>query len=77
MKIRVTAAPFCDHSLIDESGCMQIKDGASLNELYRLLKIGFVLRPLLLTTVNYDRARPSKRLSEGDEVSIFWPLSGG
>ncbi len=28
-------------------------------------------------SVNYEIVRPSVTLSDGDEVSIFWPLSGG
>ena len=32
---------------------------------------------VLITSVNYEIARPSVTLSNGDDVSIFWPLSGG
>ena len=77
MKVRITAPPFCDHSLIDNRGFIELKEGASLNDLYNRLKVTALLRPFLITSVNYEIARPSVTLSDGDEVSIFWPLSGG
>ncbi len=77
MKVRITAPPFCDHSSIDNRGFIELKEGASLNDLYNKLKVTALLRPFLITSVNYEIARPSASLSDGDEVSIFWPLSGG
>ncbi len=77
MKVRVSAAPFCDHSSIDDRGYIELSEGARLNDVYKKLKVAVFLRPLLLTSVNYDRAKPSTRLIDGDEVSIFWPISGG
>ena len=77
MKVRITAPPFCDHSLIDNLSFIELKEGACLNELYSKLKVAALLRPFLITSVNYEIARPSVALSDGDEVSIFWPLSGG
>jgi molybdopterin converting factor small subunit len=77
LKVRITAPPFCDHSLIDNRGFIKLKEGASLNEIYSKLKVTVLLRPFLITSVNYEIARPSVTLSDGDDVSIFWPLSGG
>ncbi|MBI9107924.1 MAG: MoaD/ThiS family protein [Spirochaetales bacterium] len=77
MNVRITAPPFCDHSRVDDSGFIKLKDEAKLNSLYKLLKVPLPLRPLLITVVNYERARPGLLLKDGDEVSIFWPLSGG
>ena len=77
MKVRITAPPFCDHSSIDNRGYFELKEGASLNDLYKKLKVAVLLRPFLITSVNYEIAKPSVTLSNGDEVSIFWPLSGG
>jgi molybdopterin synthase catalytic subunit len=34
-------------------------------------------RPVLLTSVNEEYAKPDTRLAEGDEVGIFPPVSGG
>jgi molybdopterin converting factor small subunit len=77
MKVRVYAPPFCDHSRIDDLGFVELTGGASLNSLYKLLKVPLPLRPLLITSINYDSAGLSTVLCDGDEVSIFWPLSGG
>jgi len=77
MKVRITAPPFCDHSRIDESGCIELPVGAKLNDLYKVLKISLPLRPVLITSINYERARLSALMKDGDEVSIFWPMSGG
>jgi molybdopterin converting factor small subunit len=77
LKVRVIAPPFCDHSSIDNHGFIELKEGARLNNLYKRLKVAVLLRPLLITSVNYERVRPSATLSDGDDVSIFWPLTGG
>ena len=77
MKVRIAAPPFCDHSLIDDNGHIELKAKARLNDLYKLLRVPLHLRPILIAAVNYNRAKLTHRLSDGDEVSIFWPLSGG
>jgi len=77
LKVRITAPPFCDHSSIDNRGFIELTEGASLHDLYNKLKVAALLRPFLITSVNYELARPSVTLSDGDDVSIFWPLSGG
>jgi len=77
MKIRISAPPFCDHSRISDSGYIELEDGANLNDLYKYLAMPLILRPLLITSVNYERRRPGYGLNEGDDVSIFWPISGG
>jgi molybdopterin converting factor small subunit len=77
LKVRITAPPFCDHSSIDNLGNIELAEGASLNDLYKKMKVAALLRPFLITSVNYEIARPSVTLSDGDDVSIFWPLSGG
>jgi molybdopterin converting factor small subunit len=77
IKVRINAPPFCDHSLVDESGCINLESGAKLSSLYKIIKVPAALRLLMITSVNYERARPSRELIDGDEVSIFWPISGG
>jgi molybdopterin converting factor small subunit len=77
LKVRITAPPFCDHSSIDDRGYIELEKDANLNDLYKKLKVAALLRPFLITSINYEVARPSVTLSDGDEVSIFWPLSGG
>jgi molybdopterin converting factor small subunit len=77
LKVRITAPPFCDHSSIDNRGFIELEKDASLNDLYSRLKVTALLRPILITSVNYEIVRPSVTLSDEDEVSIFWPLSGG
>jgi molybdopterin converting factor small subunit len=77
LKVRITAPPFCDHSSIDNYGLIELENGASLNDLYKKLKVNPLLRRFLITSVNYEIAELSAILSEGDEVNIFWPISGG
>jgi molybdopterin converting factor small subunit len=62
---------------MDNISRLELKDGARLNDLYKILKVAPLVRPLLITSVNFERAKPSTKLSDGDEVSIFWPFTGG
>lgn len=77
MKVRVTAPPFCDHKLIDDQGFLELAEGAKLGALYKILKVPIPIRPIMITSVNYDRSKQGRILKDGDDVSIFWPLSGG
>ena len=77
MQVKVIAPAFCDHSGIDDSGMLEIPESSKIKDLYKVLKIPLIIYPLLITTVNYDRAGLKSPLGEGDVVSIFWPVSGG
>lgn len=77
MKIAVYAPPFCDHAALDREGQLELKEGASLRDALRALKIPPLLRPLLIIRVNYEKSAASRPLKHGDTVTIFWPLSGG
>jgi molybdopterin converting factor small subunit len=41
------------------------------------LKVPPLVGRLLIAKVNYDKAKRSVRLKEGDVISLLWPISGG
>jgi len=78
MKIKVYAPPFAaDLSALDDSGYLDLEEGATLRDVYRALKIPFYLRRILLCTVNYRLTRLSVPLDDGDAVSFFGMIAGG
>ena len=77
MHIKVYAPAIIDHSHLDKNGFLEVEEDATLNNVFGLLKIPLILRPVLLYTVNYDRVKLSTRLKEGDVISIVAPISGG
>ncbi len=77
MKVQVFAPPFCDHSLLDGEGRLTLPEGATLGTALKRLKLPPLVGRLLIVRVNYDRAGRSRKLKEGDVVSLLWPLSGG
>ena len=77
MKVRVFAPVFGDDACLDDSGFLELPEGARLEEVYSALKIPFPLKRLPLCLVNYKRAGPSTPLAEGDVVSFFSLISGG
>ncbi|MBI9102060.1 MAG: hypothetical protein JEY99_06580 [Spirochaetales bacterium] len=77
MKVKLYAPPFCDHSGIDDHGFLELKAGARLKDLYSIIKVPLLVRPVLITSVNYEKSGLLCKLEDGDTVSIFWPLSGG
>lgn len=77
MKIRVYAPPFLDHSCIDQNGMIEVDSGAALADVYKKLRVPLVLKPILFCSVNYEKARPDRKLAEGDTVSIYFPMTGG
>ena len=77
MKIKVYPGPFCDTSVLDEDGFIDMKEDAVLSDLLKRLKYPFPMRLLKLYLVNYQRAGLDTPLKEGDIVSIIAPIAGG
>lgn len=77
IRIRIYAPAFVDRSAIDINGFMDLDDGATLRHVYKKLRVPLLLRPVLYCTVNYDPAKMSTVLQDGDIVSFLAPISGG
>jgi molybdopterin converting factor small subunit len=77
MKVRVFAPVFGDDACLDEDGFLELPEGARLDDVFRALKVPFPLKRLPLCLVNYQKAKPSDALAEGDVVSFFSIVSGG
>jgi molybdopterin converting factor small subunit len=77
MKVRVFAPVFGNDACLDDSGYLELPEGARLDDVFRALKIPFPLKRLPLCLVNYKKAKLSAPLAEGDVVSFFSLVSGG
>jgi molybdopterin converting factor small subunit len=56
---------------------VELPEGAKLNDLFRLLRIPLRRGAVLFCMVNYDKARLSQRLADGDTVSFLSLVAGG
>jgi molybdopterin converting factor small subunit len=77
LKVKVYAPSFCDLSAVDEEGYMSLKEGSTVNALYKKLKVPLALRPFMICSVNYEPAEWTQKLKDGDTVSMLTPVSGG
>ena len=77
MRIKIYATQLCDPSGIDEQGYVTLNEGSTVYGLYKKLKVPFALRPFLFCYVNYERAKLTQKLNDGDVVSMVAILSGG
>jgi molybdopterin converting factor small subunit len=77
MRVRVYAPAFIDHTAFDAGGFVELPQTASVGDLYRILKISLPLRLVLACSVNYEQAKTSTKLKDGDVVSFLFPISGG
>ncbi len=77
MNVRVHASGFCSFEHINEDGFMSLPEGASLNDVYKKLRIPFLLRKVLFASVNYEHVKLNTKLKDGDIVSLLAPLAGG
>ncbi len=77
MKVIVYPGAFCDFQHMDDDGCMELEEGATLGDVYKKLKVPVALRVIGTLLVNYERAGIRKKLKEGDVISFFATLSGG
>ena len=77
MKVKVYAPSFCDLDALDEKGYITLKEGTTVYGLYKKLKVPLPLRPFVYCSVNYEHAKLTKKLKDGDTVSMATLLSGG
>ena len=77
MKVKFHAPAFCSFKHIDENGYMILPDQATLNDVYKRLRVPLPFRKLLFSAVNYRRSKLNTILKDGDVVSFLTPLSGG
>jgi len=77
LRVRVYAPPFGDHSAIDDRGFVELPEDARLDDLFRLLRIPLRRGAVLFCMVNYDKARLSQKLADGDTVSFLSLVAGG
>lgn len=77
MKVKIYAPAFLSFENIDCNGFMKLKEDSALSDVYKELKVPLALRPILLCSVNYSKAKLNTRLKDGDVISIFFPMTGG
>jgi molybdopterin converting factor small subunit len=78
MKVQVyPPISFCDPSVLDDDNCMELSENAVLRDVYKKLKIPFIMRKLLFSTVNHKRSKMDTPLKDGDIISFFSLMAGG
>ena len=67
-------------SLAEQLGCreqqLQLDSGATVRDVWRSAN-GGVIPENVLQAVNHEYVESSQRLSDGDEVAFFPPVTGG
>lgn len=70
--------PFgCDRSALDERSWMEIKEGSSVSDVLRIIRLSPLRAKLLLVSVNGERTSLSRELRDGDVIGFISPVSGG
>lgn len=77
MRIKVLPPIGCDRSMLDERCWMEVPEGADVAYVLKAISCGRLKAVLLLVSVNGERARLNQKLSDGDVVGFFFPVSGG
>lgn len=77
MKVKVLPPAGCDRSKLDERSWMEIPEGADVACVLKAISCSSLKAKLLLVSVNGERAKLNQKLSDGDVVGFFIPVSGG
>ena len=77
IKVKVYAPGFINHDPLDENGFLDLREGASMHTLFQKLKVPVPLRVILAYSVNYEQAKLTTKLKDGDIVTFLFPFTGG
>ncbi len=79
MRVSVYLPPYIksDNNKLDRDGYIELEDGTTLRELFKILKVPLPFGMVHLCRVNYEKATLNRELKEGDIVSFFAMISGG
>jgi len=79
MRVRVYLPPYIksDNNKLDRDGYIELEDGTTLRELFKILKVPLPFGMVHVCRVNYEKATLNRELKEGDIVSFFAMISGG
>lgn len=77
MKITVYPPPLINSKKISKDNIMEVKEGATLATVYRMLGIPLVMSPLLFCFVNHEKVGLRTKLKEGDMISFMSVAMGG
>jgi len=77
IRVKVYAPGFVNHDSINPDGFVEVKEGDSVSDLYKKLKLPIPLRLVMACSVNYEKVKSSRKLIDGDVVTFLFPISGG
>ena len=77
IKVKVFPPLGCDRSALDEKSWIELPDGSIVWDVLKIIKCSPAKAKLLLVSVNGERAKLSRKLSDGDVVGFFSLVSGG
>ena len=77
IRVKVFPPYGCDRSALDERSWMEIKEGSTVNDVLKVIRLSPVKAKLLLLSVNGERAPFSQELKDGDVIGFIAPVSGG
>jgi sulfur carrier protein ThiS len=77
MLVKVYLTALGDRSALDQRNMLALKEGATLKDALRKLKIPLVIGRLPLITVNQKRAKLSDILQSGDSITFIGYHVGG
>lgn len=77
MTIKIYPPPYLKNLPVNEKGLLEIEEGLTLKDLFKLLKIPFPRGIIHLCRVNYEREKLEYKLKDGDIVSFYSLISGG
>lgn len=77
MKVKVFSPAYFNIDKIDDDGFMELNKGATVNDVFKKLKIKWPIRRFIVFTLNGKQIKGNCVLKENDVINIFKFVSGG
>ena len=77
IRVKVFPPYGCDRSALDERSWVELREGSTVKDVLKIIRLSPLRAKLMLLSVNGMLAPLDQKLEDGDVIGFIAPVSGG
>lgn len=77
IRVKVFAPSWCDSSVLDERGWVEVMEGSTLSDVIRMIHMPKLIAKVFQASVNGEAVPLNTTLHNGDVIGFFSLITGG